>query len=72
MPRPINAEVQPRFHNEPFERMIKRFSRKIKKSGILEEVRNRRYYEKPSLKRRKRAAQRKKVLNKLKTLRNKK
>jgi len=72
MSRPINAEVQPRFHSEPFERMIKRFSRKIKKSGILEEVRNRRYYEKPSLKRRKRAAQRKKVLNKLKTLRNKK
>jgi len=72
MGKPVNAEVRPRFHDEPVERMIKRFTRKMKKSGVLESVRNRRYYEKPSLKRRKRAANRKKVLNKLKALQTKK
>ena len=72
MSRSINVEVRPRFRDEPIERMIKRFARKVKKSGVLEDVRHRRCYEKPSLKRRKKAAQRKKVLNKLKPLRNKK
>ena len=30
------------------ERMIRRFNKKVKKSGILEEVRDRRFHEKPS------------------------
>jgi ribosomal protein S21 len=37
--------------NETFEKMLKRFSRKVRKLGILSEVENRRYYEKPSVKR---------------------
>jgi ribosomal protein S21 len=32
--------------------MIKKFTRKVKKSGVLEEVRERRHYTKPSVKRR--------------------
>ena len=44
---PVNIEVKPRQNKSP-ERMIKRFNNKVKKSGILEEVRERRYYEKPS------------------------
>mgnify|MGYP001169560664 FL=1 len=44
---PVNVEVKPR-PNESIERMIKRFNKKVKRSGILEEVRNRRFHEKPS------------------------
>jgi len=34
------------------EKMIKRFIKRVKKSGIMEEVMNRRYYVKPSTKKR--------------------
>jgi len=34
------------------EKMIKRFIKKVKKSGIMEEVMDRRYYIKPSTKKR--------------------
>lgn len=39
--------------NEAFEVALKRFKRKCEKAGILTEVRKRRYYEKPSSRRRK-------------------
>ena len=44
---PVNVEVKPR-QNESPERMIRRFNKKVKKSGILEELRDKRFYEKPS------------------------
>ena len=44
---PVNVEVKPR-QNESPEKMIRRFNKKVKKSGILEEIRDRRFYEKPS------------------------
>ena len=47
----INVEVFAR-RNEDAERLIKRFSRKARKEGIMEEFRERMYYEKPSDKRR--------------------
>ncbi len=31
-----------------FENLLKKFTHDVKKSGILEEIRNRRYYSKPS------------------------
>jgi small subunit ribosomal protein S21 len=65
MKRAILVEIKPRGKNEPIERMIKRFSRKVKKERILEHVRERRYYEKPSEVRKKKAKKRKKVLEKL-------
>tara|TARA_B100000902_G_C27103271_1_gene809887 strand:+ start:319 stop:561 length:243 start_codon:yes stop_codon:yes gene_type:complete len=37
------------------DRMIKKFVRKTKKEGILDEVRRRRYYEKPSVAKRKKS-----------------
>ncbi|MFH1678682.1 MAG: 30S ribosomal protein S21 [Candidatus Omnitrophota bacterium] len=40
---------------ESFESALRRFKRKIEQEGILREVRDRTYYEKPSKKRRKRA-----------------
>ena len=48
---PVNVEVKPR-PNESQERMIKRFNKKVKRSGIFEEIRDRRYFKKPSLEKR--------------------
>ena len=63
--RPINVEVKPRYRDEPAERMIRRFSKKTKKERIIERARERMYYEKPSIRRKRDAARRKKVLDKL-------
>ena len=56
--KPCNLEVVVN-NPEDIERMIKKFNRKVKKMGILEEVRERRYYTKPSTKRRQKKIQRK-------------
>ena len=42
-----NLTVKPR-RNEPIERTIKRFNKKIKKYGIIEEIKERRRFIKPS------------------------
>ena len=48
-------------NNESFESVIKRFNRRVQQDGILSETRRREYYEKPSIKRkRKEAAKRRK------------
>ena len=65
-----NLQVKAR-RNESGEALIKRFSRKVKNSGIVREVLDRRYYEKPSVKRRKEKIKRKRVLAKLKQEQNK-
>ena len=47
--------------NESFESLLKRFNRSVQQSRILSEVRRREHFEKPSLKRkRKEAAKRRK------------
>ncbi len=38
--------------NEPLERALRRFKKKIEREGILREVRDRKHYEKPSIKKR--------------------
>ena len=49
--------------NEPFEVALKRFKKQCEKAGILSEIRKREYYEKPSVRRkRKLLAARKKAL----------
>ncbi len=55
---PVNAEIIIRDQSQ-VERMIKKFSRKVKKSGILEECRERRFYTKKSTKRRKKRLEKK-------------
>jgi small subunit ribosomal protein S21 len=65
MSRTIVVEVRPKFKDEPIERMIKRFSKKCKKERIIEEYRDRMYYEKPSAKRKREKERRKQVLQKL-------
>ncbi len=44
----VNAKVEQK-KDEPFERMLKRFIKRVKKERIVEQVRERRYYEKPSV-----------------------
>ena len=63
--KPFNIEVTPRYRDEPPEKMIRRFAKKVKKERILEDYRDRMFYEKPSKKRRRLQARRKKVLEKL-------
>jgi len=47
--------------NESFESLLRRFNKKVQQEGILSEVRRREHYEKPSIKRkRKEAAKRRK------------
>lgn len=53
--RQANVTVVPR-KNEPIEKVIKRFVRKCKKEGIIDEVRERRYYKKPSEQKREKRA----------------
>ena len=51
--------------NDSFETALKRFNRKIQQDGILAEARRRVHYEKPSVKRkRKEAARRRKAARK--------
>ena len=47
--------------NEPIEKALKRFKKECQKTGILAELRKREFYEKPSIKRRRKleAAKRK-------------
>jgi len=49
--------------NEPIESAIRRFKKQCEKAGILSELRKREHYEKPSVKRKKKAlAARKRTL----------
>jgi small subunit ribosomal protein S21 len=51
---------------ESFENALRRFKRKVEKSGILTELRKRQHFEKPSVKRKRKAIQaKKKILRKL-------
>ena len=42
--------------NESFESLLKRFNKRVQQSGILSEIRRREHYEKPSIKRKRKAA----------------
>jgi ribosomal protein S21 len=59
MAKPVHVEVvaQSRYTDEN-ERLIKKFSRKVKKNGVLDLVKKRRYYEKPSAKRKRKREKR--------------
>jgi len=52
--------------SDSFENALKRFKKQCEKEGILSEIKKREHYEKPSVKRKKKAiAARKKVLKKI-------
>jgi small subunit ribosomal protein S21 len=48
--------------DESFENALRRFKRKVEKSGILTELRKRQHFEKPSVKRKRKAIQAKKKM----------
>jgi small subunit ribosomal protein S21 len=55
--------------NEPFEVALKRFKKQVEKAGILTELRRREYFDKPSIRKKKKAAAaRKRALKKLKRI----
>ena len=43
------VKVEPKYDNEPFEQMLKRFKKKVDNSGVIKELYYRKYYRKPSL-----------------------
>ncbi len=56
--------------NESFEDALRRFKKQCEKAGILSEIKKREHYEKPSVKKKKKAlAARKKMLKRLKKVR---
>ena len=64
MAKPKNLEVTLQQCKGDQTRLIKRFMKKFKKSGIMDELRDRRYYQKESDKRRRKKIQRKRILKK--------
>ena len=48
--------------NEDIESLIRRFKKKVNKSGILKDLRKKEYYDKPSMAKRKKAAEARKRL----------
>ncbi len=42
--------------NEGFESLLKRFNKRVQQDGIMSQVRRREHYEKPSVKRKRKAA----------------
>lgn len=45
--------------NESFESLLKRFNKKVQQAGILSEIRHGEYFEKPSVKRKRKEAAKK-------------
>ena len=59
--RPLEVEVR-----DSVDKALKILKQKMSKEGILQEIKRRRYYEKPSVKRKRKAIQaRKKIMRKL-------
>ena len=46
-------------NNESFDNLLKRFNKHVQQSGVLSETRHREYFEKPSVKRKRKEADKK-------------
>ena len=46
-------------NNESFESLLRRFNKRVQQAGILSEIRHRGYFEKPSVKRKRKGAAKK-------------
>ena len=69
MSKTINISIKPLKKDTP-EKMIRRFTRKVKKAGILDEVKRRRFYKKPSEIKREKNVRRKREIAKLERKKN--
>ena len=63
--RAINVEVRLEETRGDQNRLIRKFMKKVKKERVLEDYLDRRFYEKPSVKRRREKIRRKRILKKL-------
>lgn len=45
----INVTTYPKFKNEPFEKMFRRFRNQVDRAGILKDLKRKEFYEKPSV-----------------------
>ena len=62
MSKPIHVEVEAQTRDKyENERLIKKFCRKVKKNGDLDLVKKRRFYEKPSVKRKRKRERKLKI-----------
>lgn len=62
MSKPIHVEVEAQTRDKyENERLIKKFCRKVKKNGVLDLVKKRRFYEKPSVKRKRKRERKLKI-----------
>jgi len=68
MSKRVNAEVKVR-KGESVEKAMRKLKKILKKSGLFDELKERRYYEKPSVKRRKKKVQRQRLIDKQNKLR---
>lgn len=59
-------------YGESPEGLVRRFMKKVKKAGIIEEIHERRRFKKPSVKEKEKEARRKRTLEKLKEERQQK
>ena len=66
----INVKITPRNRHENSDRMIRRFIKKTKKIKLMDELRERRYYRKPS--EIKRTAKRRQIVENAKRVRQEK
>ena len=66
--KPVHAEVKVR-RGEPIEKAMRRLKKMIKKSGLLDEIKKRRHYEKPSVTKRKQKISRQRLIDKQNKLR---
>ncbi len=54
-------------NNESFENLLKRFNKRVQQAGILSEMRHREYFEKPSIKRKRKEAAKKRKATRIST-----
>jgi len=72
MAKPVNVEVSLKSVKGNQSRLLKRFMKKVKKERIIEEAKDRRYYEKPTAKRRRLNKRKKENARKANAERNRK
>ena len=72
MAKPVNVEITLRSVKGNQARLLKRFMKKVKKERIIEEIKDRRHYEKPSAKRRRLNKRKKENARKANAERNRK
>ena len=54
--------------NESFENALRRFKKQVEKTGILSEIRKREHYEKPSIKKKKMLAAKKRAMKRMRKI----